>query len=200
MKTVTKKQTITKKYLEFESFEDFERNIDIQQLRQKNSDYIDNVYDEFLELTVEDNIEHTFGVLMQDWGIEYSDFNYSVNPLYARDDKFYITEDTLRRAVDDDDDELHLTPNIGFWFVHRGGGVCTQNTNIDDVIMNNGHVDADLFSRLEDFLLEFEKGLKEWIKFFYEDFDFHDIILAEIWFRIELEEIKITEGHEIEWI
>ena len=137
---------------------------------------------------------------MQDWGIEYSDFNYSVNPLYARDDKFYITADTLRRAVCDEEDELYLMSNIGFYVGHRGGGICTQNTNIDDVIMNNGHVDADLFSRLEDFLLEFERGIKEWIKFFYKDFDFHNIILGEIWCNIELEEIKITEGHEIEWI
>ena len=200
MKTYEKTKTITSKYLSFENFEDFKENVDIQEVIKKNDDFIDNTYDDFLEMTVEDNIQHTFGVLMQEWGIEYSDFQYEVNPLYARNDKFFITADTLRRAVDDYNDELYLVSNIGFYVGHSGGGACTQNTNIDDVIMNNNHVDADLFGRLEDFLIEFEKGIKEWIRFFYEEFDFHNLILDEIWFRIELGEIQLTEGCEIEWV
>ena len=57
MKTVENTKTITTKYLEFENFDDFKENININKLIEKNDDFIDNIYGEFLEFSVEDNIK-----------------------------------------------------------------------------------------------------------------------------------------------
>ena len=207
MKTKIEKQTITKKYLEFENFEDFKNNINVDMLIKKNEEWIKDIINSYIELKlfvkelyVEDNIQNSFATLNNEWGIEYSEFNYSINPLYPSGDEFYIMAETLRRAVHDEEDELFLPHHIGF-YISYDEGACTHNINIDHILNYNDHVDTVLYKRLEDFLYEYEKGIKKWIINFYENFDFHNIILQEVWARIEDKHIVITEDYIIDlWI
>ena len=192
MKTKTVKQTITKKYLEFKDFDDFKRNIDIRELIKKNDEWIKDIYNSYVD--VEDTLINCFARLKKNWNVEYSDFNYELNPLNPSNDELFITPHSLRRAVHDEEDDLFLPPHIGFYVSYNE----EKHINIEHILLYNDHVDAVLYKRLEDFMLEYERALKEWIHIFYESYDYINIILDEIWFRIELGEIKIKEGWEVE--
>ena len=196
MKTIKNIKTTPSKYFEFDDFDDFKKNVDIDKLIKKNEEWINDILNSFIEIYVKDN----FVSLNNEWDIESHELHYVVNPLYPSGDEFYIMAETLRRAVHDEEDELFLPPHIGF-YVGYDEGACTHNINIDHILNYNDHVDGVLYKRLEDFLLEYEQMLKEWIKFFYENQNFHNIIIAEVWARIEDKHIKITEGYIIElWI
>lgn len=176
------KKEIKKEIYNFKDIEELKKEVDINGIIEKNSSFFEEVLNDELEFRVEDLISEFLTKLdkyktFKYVSVSHNDFTYELSPSYSRNDKLSLNTSIFEQFINDFDN-MDLVEKMGFYFYHRGGGICNFQINTFDILQHNDYIKKGDFNKLKLFMKLYDEFLNKWVNTFYQG-DFNKRVCEE---------------------